>query len=146
MTIIAGQFTPQWGHTALAVGFGKLYALRSFPEGSSLCVFDMGVPMDGIMTPEDFVMLGEYHTPGKHSCHITLLDSQAVVCDYTSGTMSLFDLDGNGMPVGSPALIGFEGNGVNAIFQQGHGIFPAVELLTQLPSPQVTKRATQSQP
>ena len=111
MTIIAGQFTPQWGHTALAVGFGKLYALRSFPEGSSLCVFDMDVPMDGIMTPEDFVMLGEYHTPGKHSCHITLLDSQAVVCDYTSGTMSLFDLDVEGMPVGSPALIGFEGNG-----------------------------------
>lgn len=111
MAIIAGQFTPYWGHTALATGFGKLYALRSLPEGSSICIYDLAGTSDQIMTPEDFVMLGEYHTPGKHSCHITLLDSQAVVCDYTSGTMSLFNLDENGMPIGDPTVIGFEGNG-----------------------------------
>ena len=117
MTIIAGQFTPHWGHTALTAGFGKLYTLRSLPEGSSLCVFGMPGVSDGIVTPEDGVMLGEYHTPGKHSCHITLLGSQAVVCDYTSGTMSLFDLDGEGMPAGDPTVIEFEGKGPDPVRQ-----------------------------
>lgn len=33
MAMIIGTYGPQWGHTALAEGFGKLYALRSLPGG-----------------------------------------------------------------------------------------------------------------
>ncbi len=98
---LIGCRTPEWGHTYLAEAFGKIYALRSLPGGSSLCLFDA----------ETLAPIGEYPSPGKHSCHITLLQKQAVVCDYTSGTLSLFDLDTEGIPKGEPHIIYFEGHG-----------------------------------
>ncbi len=117
MAMIIGTYSPQWGHTALAEGFGKLYALRSLPGGSSLCVFDMPSDIPGIITLDDLTPKAEFRTPGEHSCHITLLEHQAVLSDYTSGTMSLFDLDAEGMPVGEPQVIGFEGCGPDPVRQ-----------------------------
>lgn len=101
MQNIVGSRTPEWGHTYLAEGFGKVYALRSLAEGSRLCLFDATT-----LAP-----LGEYPTPGRHSCHITLLARQAVVADYTSGTLSLFDLDAEGIPAAQPTVVTFEGHG-----------------------------------
>lgn len=105
---LLGLFTPEWGHTYLAEGFGKIYALRSLPEGSSLCLFDgqTGHP------------LGEYPTPGRHSSHITLLPRQAVVADYTSGSLSLFDLSPDGIPSAPPRLLTFSGHGPDPQRQQ----------------------------
>lgn len=117
MAIIVGSYTPEWGHTALAEGFDKLYALRSLPGGSSLCVFDVPEKTDGFVSLGRMTPVGEFKTPGEHSCHITLLDSQAVVSDYTSGTLSLFELDGEGIPQGEPSLIRFRGAGPDPIRQ-----------------------------
>ena len=111
MSIIIGTYTPEWGHTALAEGFGKLYALRSLPEGSSLCVFDLPDEREDVLTIDSLTLLGEYQTPGRHSCYITLLDSQAVISDYTSGTLSLFNLDQQGIPTGNPEIATFKGQG-----------------------------------
>ncbi len=119
MTIVTGAYTHEWGHTALAEGFGKLYALRSLPGGSSLCVMEMPDPMTGIVTLDDLTVRSETRTPGEHSCHVTILKNQVVVSDYTSGTLSLFDLDGEGIPVGDPRLIRFEGSGPNPERQAG---------------------------
>lgn len=111
MPIIVGSHSPQWGHTYLAEGFGKLYALRSLQEGSYLCVYTMPQTLSEVMTPDDLENIGEFPTPGQHSCHITLLEKQAVLSDYTSGTLSLFNLDDDGVPEGEPELIRFEGCG-----------------------------------
>lgn len=117
MSIIIGTYTPEWGHTALAAGFGKLYALRSLPERSSLCVFAMPEDGEDVLTIDSLTLLGEYQTPGRHSCYITLLDSQAVVSDYTSGTLSLFNLDSQGIPIGSPETVTFKGQGPDKVRQ-----------------------------
>lgn len=100
MKLIVGTWDPAWGYTWVERGFGKLYALRSLADGSFLCV-------DG----------KEYPTPGKHSCHITLLPSQAVVSDYTSGTLSLYPLGIDGLPAGEPSLLHFEGHGPHPVRQ-----------------------------
>ena len=55
--------------------------------------------------------LGEYPTPGEHSCHITLLERQVVVADYTSGSLSLYPLGPDGLPSGAPEVLYFEGHG-----------------------------------
>ena len=118
MMVIVGIYGPQWGHTALAEGFGKLYALRSLPGGSSLCVFDMPADIsDNIVTIDKLTPKMEVKTPGEHSCHITLLASQAVLSDYTSGTLSLFDLDKDGMPSSDAQVLKFEGNGPDPVRQ-----------------------------
>ena len=109
MNLLVGTHDPAWGHTFLARGSGKVYALRSLGEGSSLCLFD-----GATMAP-----LGEFPTPGAHSCHITLLEHQAVVSDYTSGTLSLFPLGADGMPAGEPAVLPFEGKGPHPVRQAG---------------------------
>lgn len=102
MKALVGNWTPEWGHTWLTRGFGKIYALRSLAGGSSLCVFDSeGNP------------IGEYPTPGEHSCHITLLERQAVVSDYTSGTLSIYPLGPDGIPSGAPHLLRFAGHGAH---------------------------------
>ena len=119
MAMIIGTYGPQWGHTALAEGFGKLYALRSLPGGSSLCVLDIPSDISGIVTLDDLTLKAEFKTPGEHSCYITLLEHQAVLSDYTSGTLSLFDLDAEGMPVGEPRAIRFEGSGPDTVRQTG---------------------------
>ena len=117
MAMIIGTYTPQWGHTALAEGFGKLYALRSLPGGSSLCVFDMPSDISDVVALDGLTLKAEFQTPGTHSCHITPLEHQAVISDYTSGTLSLFDLDAEGMPVGEPLVIRFEGSGPDPVRQ-----------------------------
>ena len=94
MLLSIGNWAPQWGHTYLARGRGHQYALKSLAGGSALVV-------DGV----------EYSTPGEHSCHITLLERQAVVADYPSGTLSLFPLDQEGIPCGAPELLRFSGHG-----------------------------------
>lgn len=119
MAMIIGTYGPQWGHTALAEGFGKLYALRSLPGGSSLCVLDIPSDISGIVTLDDLTLKAEFKTPGEHSCYITLLEHQVVLSDYTSGTLSLFDLDAEGMPVGEPRAIRFEGSGPDTVRQTG---------------------------
>lgn len=101
MLLYIGTWDPAWGHTWVARGFGKVYALRSLAGGSSLCIFD----------EESMAPLGEYPTPGEHSCHITLLEREAVVADYTSGTLSLFPLGAEGIPCGEPRVLRFEGSG-----------------------------------
>ena len=120
MLLYIGTHDPAWGHTWVTRGFGKVYALRSLAGGSALCVFD-----EASMAP-----FGEYPTPGEHSCHITLLDRRAVVADYTSGTLSLYSLDPNGLPTSSPApsslpaltgnprLLRFEGSGPVPVRQE----------------------------
>ena len=116
MSLLIGTYNPYWGHTYIAEGNGKIYALRSLAGGSSLCVFDKPkraseeafsiTTLDSLGEP-----LVEVTTPGKHSCHITLLARQAVLADYTSGTVSLFDLDEDGIPQTNPQLIEFKGSG-----------------------------------
>lgn len=117
MEMIIGTYGPQWGHTALAEGFEKLYALRSLPGGSSLCVFDMPADISGLVMLDQLAPKAESRTPGEHSCYITLLERQAVLSDYTSGTLSLFELDAEGMPVGEPQVIMFEGKGPDPVRQ-----------------------------
>ena len=116
MSLLIGTYNPYWGHTYIAEGNGKIYALRSLAEGSSLCVFAQPKPQGenslSIVTLDALEeKLVEVTTPGKHSCHITLLEHQAVLADYTSGTLSLFDLDEEGIPQPNPQLIAFEGSG-----------------------------------
>lgn len=101
MKLVVGTWDAAWGHTWVSRGFGRLYALRSLAGGSELCVAD----------ETDVSGWSSYPTPGEHSCHITLLPAQAVVSDYTSGTLSLFPLDDSGLPCGEPELIHFEGSG-----------------------------------
>lgn len=102
-----GCWTPECGHSYLASGNGRIYFLRSLPGGSYLCVYDS----------EGKTLLGEYPTPGEHSCHITLLEHQAVVCDYTSGTLSLYSLDDDGLPVEAPSVMRFSGCGPDPVRQ-----------------------------
>jgi len=111
--LIIGTLAPQWGHTWITQGNDKIYALRSLAEGSSLLVFEYSCEDDGICGPVFFTdntklkLIGEYKTEGKHSCHITLLKRQAIVADYTSGTMSIFELDENGIPKADAKLFSF---------------------------------------
>lgn len=118
MSLLIGTYNPYWGHTYIAEGNGKIYALRSLAEGSSLCVFAQPKPQGedslSIVTLDALEeKLVEVTTPGKHSCHITLLKHQAVLADYTSGTLSLFELDEDGIPQSNPQIISFEGSGTH---------------------------------
>lgn len=114
-SLLIGIASPYWGHTFIAEGNDKIYALRSLDENSSLCVFDAKIAgEEGLFCLTDEVAskaLTEVSTPGKHSCHIVLLDRQAVVADYTSGTLTLYDLDKAGMPQSNPTVVTFEGKG-----------------------------------
>ena len=115
MSILVGVASPYWGHTFIAEGNGKIYALRSLADSSSLCVFDAKIAGEGgVFCVTDEVAsksLTEVTTPGKHSCHIVLLERQAVVADYTSGTLTLYNLDKEGMPQPNPEVVKFEGQG-----------------------------------
>ena len=115
MSILVGIASPYWGHTFIAEGNGKIYALRSLADSSSLCVFDAKIAGEGgvfcVTNEVASKALAEVTTPGKHSCHIVLLERQAVVADYTSGTLTLYDLDKEGMPQPNPEVVQFEGKG-----------------------------------
>ena len=122
LTLLVGSNNDYWGHTFLAEGNGKVYALRSLDPLSSLCVFE-NKALDGregvIALTSLQAPITESVTEGKHSCHITLLPREAVVSDYTSGTLSLFPLDKSGNVEGAPRVLAFEGKGVHPTRQEG---------------------------
>ena len=101
MRLDIGTWDPDWGHTWLTRGFGKLYALRSLAAGSGLLIWD----------DDTLSFLGEYPLPGAHSCHMTLLGRQAVIADYTSGSLTLLPLSVEGMPCGEAESLRFQGSG-----------------------------------
>jgi len=114
MNFIIGNYAPFCGHTwvSRSTDVEKIYALRSLGgEGSSLLVYDASKVLaegaDAVMPVEGMPCLGEFRTPGQHSCHITLLGKQAVLADYTSGTLSVFELDAEGLPCSEAKLIHF---------------------------------------
>ena len=115
MSILVGIASPYWGHTFIAEGNGKIYALRSLGDSSSLCVFDAKIigDSDFFCLTDDVASkaLTEVTTPGKHSCHIVLLERQAVVADYTSGTLTLYELDEQGLPQPNPTVVTYQGKG-----------------------------------
>lgn len=114
LTILVGSNTAYWGHTYLAEGNGKIYALRSLNSKSALCTFDSGVlkGREGVVElPSLQVAMAENFTDGKSSCHITLLQREVVVADYTSGTLTLYPLDKEGNVEGAPRLLKFDGSG-----------------------------------
>ena len=115
MSILVGLASPYWGHTFIAEGNGKIYALRSLDDSSSLCVFDAKIigDSDFFCLTDDVASkaLTEVTTPGKHSCHIVLLERQAVVADYTSGTLTLYELDEQGLPQPNPTVVTYQGKG-----------------------------------
>lgn len=119
MQLVVGTWDAAWGHTWVSRGFGRLYALKSLAGGSELCV----IPEPVISSDTPFICKPgtagwiSYPTPGEHSCHITLLEREAVVADYTSGTLSLFPLDASGLPCGEPQILHFEGSGPHPVRQ-----------------------------
>lgn len=122
LTILVGSNSSYWGYTYLAEGNNKVYALRSLEPTSSLCVFDASTlaGREGVIELASLkVPMKESVTSGTHSCHITLLSHEAVVADYTSGTLSLFSLDTDGYVKGEPRLLHFEGKGVHPTRQEG---------------------------
>ena len=121
LTILVGSNNDYWGYTYLAEGNGKVYALRSLEPTSSLCTFDNRElnGREGVIELASLqVPMQEIVTEGAHSCHITLLPREAVVSDYTSGTLSLFPLDAKGC-VGAPRVVSFDGKGVHPTRQEG---------------------------
>ena len=123
LTILVGSNNDYWGYTFLAEGNGKIYALRSLEPSSSLCVLYDSKSLEGQSGVIELASLQlpmlESATEGKHSCHITLLPREAVVSDYTSGTLSLFPLDAKGSVEGSPRMLYFDGKGVHPTRQEG---------------------------
>ena len=116
LTILVGSNTAYWGHTYLAEGNSKVYALRSLSENSSLCTFNSKVlkgKIGIIELPSLQVPMKESVTEGKNSCHVLLLPREAVVSDYTSGTLSLFPLGEDGEVEGAPRVLKFEGSSVH---------------------------------
>lgn len=125
LTILVGSNTSYWGHTYLAEGNDKIYALRSLSPTSSLCVFDSDVlkGKQGIIELSSLqVPMVESQTEGDESCHITLLPRQAVVSDYTSGTLTLYPLDKKGDVDGETCLLRFEGSSVHPTRQKSSHI------------------------
>ena len=100
LTLITGVCSDYWGHTWITRGNDKIYALRSLDDSSSLMVYS-GKEISAS------ALIGEFKTPGRQSCHITLLDRQAIVSDYSSGTLTLFDLDAAGIPCTEARIIPF---------------------------------------
>ena len=103
MLLTVGTWDPAWGHTWIARGNGKLYSLRSLAGGSFLCIRDACT-----LAP-----IGEYPTSGEHSCHVTLIGKEAVVSDYTSGSLSIYPIDAEGIPSAPPKVVHFDGAGPN---------------------------------
>ena len=124
LTILVGSNTAYWGHTYLAEDNDKVYALRSLSP-SSLCVFDADVlkNKEGVIELASLqVPMIESKTEGEESCHITLLPCEAVVSDYTSGTLTLYPLDKKGNVKGDARLIRFEGSSIHPTRQKSSHI------------------------
>jgi len=99
--LLVGSWSSLWGHTFIARGSGKLYALRSLAAGSALLVWE----------ESSMRFLGEYPAPGGHPCHIALTGREAVLSDYSSGTLTLFPLGAGGLLCAEPHLLRFSGSG-----------------------------------
>lgn len=115
MRILVGTWDKGHGHTWIVRGFGKIYALRSLPGGSSLCVTDEDSPecSDGgiiVCRPEGSGWK-EFPTKGEHSCHAAISGHSVIVSDYTSGTLSIYHTDSCGMPLGEAEIMHFHGSG-----------------------------------
>ena len=125
LTILVGSNTAHWGHTYLAEGNDKVYALRSLSPHSSLCVFDAEVlkGKEGVIELASLqVPMTESKTEGDESCHITLLEREAVVSDYTSGTLTLYPLDKEGNVKGKTRLLHFDGSSIHPTRQKSSHI------------------------
>ena len=64
----------------------------------------------------------ESKTEGDESCHITLLERETVVSDYTSGTLTLYPLDKEGNVKGKTRLLHFEGSSIHPTRQKSSHI------------------------
>ena len=116
MKLLTGTYSRQWGHTWLTSGNGKLYAAVSTAIDAALAVFDpedsagpspaLSIDMHGRTTPCGR-MICRKGTAGIHPCHITLLPNQAITSDYTSGSLTVFELDGQGLPCPGARLLRF---------------------------------------
>lgn len=129
LTILVGSNTAYWGHTYLAEGNDKVYALRSLSPASSLCVFDskaLNGRVGVIELASLQVPMTESKTEGEESCHITLLSREAVVSDYTSGTLTLYPLDERGAVCGTHRLLHFDGSGLHPTRQRSSHIHSSV--------------------
>lgn len=111
MEFVIGSYLLFCGHTWVARTPERYYALRSLPEASSLLVYDAHAVKKStghLLLPQpELPCRAEVRTSGRHSCHITILPAQAVVADYTSGTLSLFELDAQGIPTGDASVLEF---------------------------------------
>ena len=112
MRLLVGTWDPGWGHTWLSRGFGKLYALRSLASGAALCIWD----------DETLAFIGELPLPGAHPCHLTPLEREMVISDYTSGTLTKLPVSGEGLPDGAPETLPFYGAGPHPTRQTGSHI------------------------
>lgn len=65
-----------------------------------------------VLTQDNLRTISEFPFNGKHSCHISRLEKQIAISDYTSGTLTLFDIAASGAPTSIPTTIQFEGNGI----------------------------------
>lgn len=125
LTLLVGSNTSYWGHTYLAQDGDKFYALRSTSKESSLCTFgreELKGRRGLIQVATAKIPMEEFSTEGKESCHITLLDREAVVSDYTSGTLSLYPLDEKGNVAGDVRLLHFSGSGPHPTRQKSSHI------------------------
>jgi len=112
MEFIIGSYILFCGHTWLCLDGDKIYALKSLENDSALLAYNAPdlLPKDGgslTLPTEGQPLASECTTTGKHSCHITILKNQAVVADYSSGTLSVFELDGAGVPTGKLKVLEF---------------------------------------
>lgn len=112
MRLLVGTWDPAWGHTWLSRGFGKLYALRSLASGAALCIWD----------DETLAFLGEFPLPGAHPCHLTVLQREMIISDYTSGSLTRLPVSDDGLPVGTPETLSFHGTGPHPTRQAGSHI------------------------
>ena len=99
--LIAGSYDKTWNYTYTASdNSGHLYLTHNVENGCTLSLVD----------PRGLEVLAESRTPGLSTCHITILDGQVVTADYTSGSLSVFPVDCDGVP-GEPEVMYFKGSG-----------------------------------
>lgn len=118
MKLLTGTYSKEWGHTWLTKKNGRIYAAASTAEDAALAVFSMDgspgtdsspailIEESGSTAPAGELVCRQ-GTSGSHPCHITLLGHQAITSDYTSGTLSVFELDREGLPCSVASLLRF---------------------------------------
>lgn len=120
MKLLTGIYDSHWGHCWFAKASGGcFYAVRSLAEGSSLCLMKVPGPEITISTQYDCEPLCELPLPGLHPCHITVLASQLVISDYSSGSMTLVGTAADGAPIKVSEVMKFGGHGPDPQRQPG---------------------------